>query len=164
MLEAITVIGAIVGLATGVFTVWDRWARGRPLAWVTARKRFSGNPEEYICIKNPGHSDVFVMGVRVLPKNPQIYGVAKDNSVREISSSFYGDVNVLLPPDKEYYLPIVEFPKDLDAPIDRAGRRIFFVIYWRKTSSTWLPQLPVWILTSTDDIQRIAAAAPRREE
>jgi hypothetical protein len=163
MLEAITVFGAIVGLATGAFTVWDRWARGRPLAWVTATMRFAGNPEEYLCIKNSGHSDVFIMGVHVLPKNPQIYGVAKDHSVRAISSSFHGNVNVLLPAGKEQYLPIIEVPKNLDAPIDTARRRVCFLIYWRKTSSTWLPQLPVWVVTSTDDIQRIAAAAPRDE-
>jgi hypothetical protein len=71
MLEDIKLIGAIVGLATGLFTVWDRWARGRPLAWVTATRRFSGNPEKYICIKNPGPSDVFILGVRVHPKTPR---------------------------------------------------------------------------------------------
>jgi hypothetical protein len=38
MLEAIKLVGALVGLATGIFTAWDRWARGRPLAWVTAKK------------------------------------------------------------------------------------------------------------------------------
>ena len=33
MLETITLVGALVGLATGAFTVWDRWVvRGRPLA------------------------------------------------------------------------------------------------------------------------------------
>jgi hypothetical protein len=163
LVEAITLVGSIVGLATGIFTVWDRWARGRPLAWVTAEKRFSGNPEEYICVKNPGHSDVFILGVRVHPKTPQIYGVAKDHSVRAISSSFHGNVNVLLPPGKEQYLPIIELPKDLDAPIDTAGRRVCFLIYWRKTSSTWLPQFPVIVMTSTDDIKQIAAAATRPE-
>jgi hypothetical protein len=34
-------------------------------------------------------------GVSVLPKNSHIYGVAKDHSVRAISSTFYGNVNVL---------------------------------------------------------------------
>jgi hypothetical protein len=34
-------------------------------------------------------------GVSVLPKNSHIYGVAKDHLVRAISSTFYGNVNVL---------------------------------------------------------------------
>lgn len=161
MLGAITVVGAVVGLLTGAFTVWDRWARGRPLAWVTAMKRFSGNPEKYICIKNPGHGDLLILEVRVRPKGPQIYKVAKDHSERAVISSLYdADVKLLLPPGKEHYLPIIEAPKDLDKPIDTAGRRVCFIIYWRKTSSTWLPQFPAWVLTSTDDIKRIEAAAP----
>jgi hypothetical protein len=89
--------------------------------------------------------------------------VAKDHSVRAISSSLYGDVKVLLSPGEAQYLPIIELPKDLDAPIKTAGRRVCFLIYWRKTSSTWLPQFPVIIMTSTDDIKRIAEAATRSD-
>jgi hypothetical protein len=33
-----------------------------------------------------------------------------------------------------------------------------FLIYWRKTSSTWLRQVPVTVRTSTRDIESIAAA------
>jgi hypothetical protein len=38
MLKAITQVGAIAGLLTTAFVIWDRWVRGRPLAWVTAEK------------------------------------------------------------------------------------------------------------------------------
>jgi hypothetical protein len=38
MLEALKLVGAIAGLLTTAFVIWDRWARGRPLAWVTAKK------------------------------------------------------------------------------------------------------------------------------
>ena len=41
-------------------------------------------------------------------------------------------------------------------------RRVFFLVSWRKTSSTWLPQVPVVIMTSTRDIEGIAAAAPKQ--
>ena len=40
-----------------------------------------------------------------------------------------------------------------------ADQPIRFVIYWRKTSSSWLRQVPVVIWTSTDDVERIANAA-----
>ena len=75
MLEAIKLVGGIAGLVTTAFVIWDRWARGRPLAWVDATKRFTGNPEEYIRIKNPGYGNVFIRKVRVEPLN--IYGVAR---------------------------------------------------------------------------------------
>jgi hypothetical protein len=87
--------------------------------------------------------------------------VAKDHSAKAVIwSSLYGDdVNVLLSPGEERHLPIIELPKDLDAPIDTARRRVCFVIYWRKTSSSWLRQVPIVIWTSTRDIERIANAA-----
>ena len=31
-LAAFTIFGAFVGLLTGIFTLWDRYARGRPIA------------------------------------------------------------------------------------------------------------------------------------
>src|SRR5262249_12801372 len=143
---------------------WDRWARGRPLASVTAARWLAGDPRTYIHITNPGLSHLFILGVRVHPKTPLIYGVAKDHSLKAISSSFYGNVNVLLPPGKEHYLPIIEAPKNLDAPVDTSRRRVRFLIYWRKTSSTRLWQFPVIVRTSTDDIKSIAAAAPRENQ
>jgi hypothetical protein len=81
MLEAITLIGAIVGLATGVFTFWDRLARGRPLAWLTVTIRTGGTPADPgIRIKNPGPTDLFIQGVR--PHPADIYSVAKDHSIK----------------------------------------------------------------------------------
>jgi len=62
MLEAIKLVGAIAGLLTARFVIWDRWARGRPLAWVTGKK-LGVNPYEYVRIKNPGPADVFILGV-----------------------------------------------------------------------------------------------------
>jgi hypothetical protein len=159
MLEGFKLAGAIVAFVTALFTVWDRWARGRPLAWVTARERW-GNPEDYICIKNPGHSDVFIREVRVYPQAARkLYGVAKGHSAKSILSSLRDEVNVLLRSGDEEYLPIIPL---LDEPTVTPPRWVCFLVYWRKTSSTWLPQVPVPVITSTHDIQRIAAAATRR--
>jgi hypothetical protein len=156
-IEFIKTVGGFAGLATAVFTIWDRWVRGRPLAWVTAERRFSGDPEDYICFKNPGYGDVFIRAVRVYPKTPKIYGVAKDHSAEAITSSFYADVNVLLPPGEQQYLPIIGFPKDIDKPLDTSRRWVCFLISWRKTSSAWLPQFPIPVIISTRDIARISA-------
>jgi hypothetical protein len=35
LLSAFTTFGALVGLITGVFTFWDRLAKGRPIAYLT---------------------------------------------------------------------------------------------------------------------------------
>jgi hypothetical protein len=160
MLEAIKLVGAIAGLVTTAFVIWDRWARGRPLAWVTAEK-FGVNPLEYIRVKNSGHGDLFIRGVRAYP--PTIYGVSRDRSSKAIADalSFNIDVNVLLGPGEACDLPIID-GRDPKVSKDAPSRRVCFLIYWRKTSSSWLPQVPVPVITSTHDIQRIAAAATRR--
>ncbi len=160
MLEAIKLVGAIAGLMTTAFVIWDRWARGRPLAWVTGKK-LGVNPYKYIRIKNPGPADVFIRGARAYPSN--VYRVAKDHSRRGIlEAEFNIDVNVLLSQGDKCDLPIFEAPKPVEASEDQrnvAERPVRFVIYWRKTSSSWLRQVPVVIWTSTRDIEHIAAAA-----
>src|SRR5262249_5391942 len=120
MLEAIKLVGAIAGLLTTAFVIWARWARGRPLAWVTAKK-FGVNPQKYIRIKNPGPADVFILGVRAYPS--KVYNIAKDHSARAIlEAAFNIDVNVLLSQGDKCDLPIFEASK----PVKR-----------RKTNATW---------------------------
>jgi hypothetical protein len=103
----------------------------------------------YIRISNPGPTDVLIQSVRV---RPAIYGVAKDHSAKGRKAFFESvDLNLLLRSGKEHDLPIIER--------ENVSRRVCFFIYWRKTSSSYLWQFPVVIMTSTHDIQRIAAAA-----
>jgi hypothetical protein len=156
MLEAIKLIGAIAGLLTTAFVVWDRWARGRPLAWVTAKK-LGVNPYKYIRIKNPGPADVFILAVRAYP--PKVYSIAKDHSTKAIvgAASFNLDVNVVLWQGEVRDLPIIDVSKPDQRNV--ADQSVRFVIYWRKTSSSYLRQVPVIIMTSTGDIERIAEAA-----
>ena len=154
MLETITLVGAIVGLATGAFTIWDRWARGRPLVGLTATVRTSGMPSDpCIRIANPGPTDLFIQRVRALPR---LYGVAKDHSMRaKMAALESADVNVLLRSGQEHDLPIIDLRNEEDKNV---SRWVHFVVYWRKTSSTWLPQAAVVIGTSTRAIEQIGAA------
>lgn len=159
VIEFIKTVGGIAGLLTAAFMVWDRWARGRPLAWVTATK-FGANPLEYIRLKNPGYGDVIVLGVRAYPR---VYDVAKDRSVEATitNTGFQRDVRVLLKQNEERDLPI--FPNRRKLPEGSASRRFCFLVFWRKTSSTWLPQAPIMIFTSTGYVEQIAAAATRQD-
>jgi hypothetical protein len=156
MLEAIKLIGAVAGLLTTAFVIWDRWARGRPLAWVTATK-LGVNPYKYIRITNPGPADVFILAVRVYPS--KVYSIAKDHATEAIvgAASFNVDVNVVLWQGDTRDLPIIEVSQPDQR--DLADQAVRFVIYWRKTSSSYLRQVPVMIMTSTRDIKRIAEAA-----
>jgi hypothetical protein len=155
LVEAIKLVGGIAGLLTTAFVIGDRWARGRPLAWVTATK-FGANPLEYIRIQNPGPVGVFIKSVRAYPQGT--YGIAKNRSPGAmIKAQINIDVNVLLGPSEICDLPILPLRDPSEAAKDQPVR---FLVYWRKTSSSYLRQVPVLIMTSTGDIQRIAAAAP----
>jgi hypothetical protein len=70
-------------------------------------------------------------------------------------------VNAYVRSGEEQYLPILELPADVGEP---SSQRVCFLIFWRKTSSSWLPQLPVTIMTSTDDIKSIVAALVAQRE
>jgi hypothetical protein len=156
MLETIKTVGAFAGLLTTAFVIWDRWARGRPLAWVTIKK-FGVNPYTYIRIKNPGPADVFILAVRAYPSGT--YFIARDQSSQAIvDASLKIDTNVLLWQGETRDLPILPFRKPSEMAKD-APQAVRVVIYWRKTSSSWLPQVPVMIITSTADIERMAKAA-----
>jgi hypothetical protein len=115
-------------------------------------------PEPYIRILNPGPTDVLIQRVRV---RPTIYGVAKDYSRRGRQAFFEGaDVNVLLRPGQEHELPIIDLRNEENKNV---SQRVCFCIYWRKTSSNWLPQAPVTVRSSTRVIEQIVAATPQQD-
>jgi len=99
---------------------------------------------------------------RVRARPTSIYSVAKDHSIKAISAAALEgiDVNLLLPPGQEHDLAIVDRRVGVQSVQNNVSQRVRFSVYWRKTSSTWLPQFPVVIHTSTHDIQRIIDAAP----
>jgi hypothetical protein len=111
----------------------------------------------YIRIKNPGPADVFILAVRAYPS--KVYSIVKDHSTEPIvgAASFNVDVNVVLWQGEVHDLPIIEVSKPDQRNV--ADQSVRFVIYWRKTSSSYLRQMPVMIMTSTRDIERIAEAA-----
>ena len=74
---------------------------------------------------------------------PQIYGLA--------------DLQVLVAPRDKCDLPLIDLRKNEDVP----SQRVRFIISWRKTSSSWLWQVPAGFTIATHDLDRMAAAADR---
>ena len=79
----LTTFGSLVGLATGVFTVWDRWLRWRPIAYTVAKTN-QGGP--YIRIKNVGPMDIVVQRIE---SRPSTFKIAKGKgvSVKEVADA-----------------------------------------------------------------------------
>jgi hypothetical protein len=153
MIETIIkIVGSIVEPVIG------RLGRGRPQAEVIAKPILGVRPYEYIHIQNLGSGSVLIQGVQARP--PGIYGVARDHSPGAITRAQVNiDTKVLLRPGETCDLPIVPLRDPTNVPKDEKPLPVRFVIYWRKTSSSRLPQIPVMIRTSTQDIKDIAAAA-----
>jgi hypothetical protein len=169
MLETIKTVGSYAGLVSAAFLIWDRWLRGRPIWEQSATVRRGGTPADpCIRITNPGPTGLLIRRARVLPTG--IYAVAKNRDIKPIMAAL-GDatveganvLNVLLPAGQEHDLAIIDRRNDEDVR-KNISRWVCFCISWRKTSSTWLPQLPVFIFTSTGTIQRIAAAVAQRDQ
>jgi hypothetical protein len=164
VLEIIKTVGSYAGLVSGLFLIWDRLLRGRPLAELSATARIGGTPADpCIRITNLGPTALLIRSTRVLPTG--IYAVAKNRDIKSISAAL-GDttveganvLNLLLRPGQEHDLAIIDGPLKGEDARGNISRRVCFCIYWSKNSSTWLPQLPVFIFTSIASIQRIAAA------
>jgi hypothetical protein len=136
MNAALTTIGSLAGLATGIFTVWDRWARWRPVAYAVAKTKDGGS---YIRIKNLGPMDIIIQRIK---SRPSAVKVAKGNSLTDF---LHGAIDELEPtaiaPQETHDFFFWE-RRDVDAP---RTRTVLFLVYWRKASSTWLPQIPIVI-------------------
>jgi hypothetical protein len=168
MLETIKTVGSYAGLVSAAFLIWDRWLRGRPIWEQSATVRRGGTPADpCIRITNPGPTGLLIWRARVLPTG--IYAVAKNHGIKS-SMAAVGDatvegadvLNVLLPAGQKHDFAIIDRRNNEDVR-KNISRWVCFCISWRKTSSTWLPQLPVFIFTSIAEIQRITAATSQQD-
>lgn len=146
-----TEIGSLVGFCTGVFTLIDRLMLGRPLASITRQ----GEGRRALQIANLAKSDVIVTSIKVW--GDRIY-VAKDDSIKGIAGSVIAmPVAAVLEPTNKIRLPIVIGGGDR---LHKGGPRALFLvaIFWRRTRSMWVPQWPVFLLSSVRSLSAIDAA------
>jgi hypothetical protein len=156
MIEAvIKIVGSIIEPAIGYL------ARGRPRAEVIAKHIGVMGPYEYLHVQNPGPGSVLIRSVRAHP--PGIYGIARDHSAGAITRAQVNiDLKVLLRSGETCDLPLIPLRDPAKVPADAPSLPVWFVIRWRKTSASRLPQIPVVVTTSTGDIKDIVAAASHR--
>jgi hypothetical protein len=66
-------LGAIVGLITGIYTLWERLFALRPDLWLSRTPGRSARGNMVLKVQNPGDHDIVVIGASV---KPPIYAVA----------------------------------------------------------------------------------------
>jgi hypothetical protein len=150
----LTEIGAAVGFLTGVYTLFDRFMRGRPLAYLMASGSAT-NAILFLRVKNVGRQDVVL---RRLFSVPRLYQIAKNDSVKAIAEAeVYDTFAAVLQPGEQMDFPA--FPSQAGratAPDIRGSCAV--VISWRKATCTWLPQIPICLFTSMRTIEQLKAA------
>jgi hypothetical protein len=143
-----TEIGAAVGFLTGAYTLFDRFVKGRPIAYLVATGPAS-NAILRLRVKNVGQQDVVL---RRLFSIPRFYQIAKNDSTLGIVEAQFGWFTAVLQPGEQMDFPV--FPS-------RAAEKwgsCAFVISWRRATSTWLPQIPYCLFTSMHAIEQLKTA------
>jgi hypothetical protein len=146
-------IGSIVGLVTGLYTLWDKLVRQRPFIWMG--KSAKRKDRMVVKVRNPGDRDVALIGTSV---KPRIYDIANSFEFDQLIDATLDNSSFrLVFPGDVVELPVttrVEKSKHLDS----VDRRVLVLIYWRRTSSMWWPRFPLCLLLRTSDLTRLSGA------
>jgi hypothetical protein len=148
-----TEIGATVGFLTGAYTLFDRFMKGWPIAYLVA----SGPATNAILslrVKNVGQQDVVLRGLFSIPR---LYEIAKNDSPLGIIEAQFGSFITVLPPGQQMDFPVYQ-SKSGRALAEESWGPCAFVIFWRRATSTWLPQIPVCLFISKHTIEQLKSA------
>jgi hypothetical protein len=149
-------LGGIVGLIGGLFVLFDRYYKGRPVASLTVNTQ-SSQGRQLVCIriKNPTAYDIAILGAN---NRQGVYYLTMDEDVRSLLEGTAGTLKYafMLKPDESKELIIKAQMKDnLPLEVTKPGY-VEFVIQWRRGNATWLPQIPVLVCSTTRVIRQLA--------
>jgi hypothetical protein len=142
-----------VGFLTGVYTLFDRFMKGRPLAYLVASGPAT-NANISLRVKNVGQQDVVL---RRLFSSPRLYEIAKDDSVLGITEAQFKSFMTVLQPGQQVDFPVFRSKSGRALAAESRGR-CAFVISWRRATSVWLPQIPVYFFTSMHAVEQLKSA------
>lgn len=150
-----TEIGALTGFLTFLFTVFDRFMGGRPIASVGRDPDSNKQFRDLVC-SNLSRHDVVLTSVTSWPNWAQ---VKKDDTVKEAVRSAMGDsfTAVLAPGEVKRFPLVLRRGELLDAECTETGL-FLILIYWRKTRSAWLPQVPAFVVSSAKTLRQLASS------
>jgi hypothetical protein len=154
--EAIKSVGAIVGLITGGFIVFDRMIRNRP--YLSFRPREATQSSIDLLFHNTSDEGLIVEKVRV---NPAITCVAFGDDLKSTVAAaatphFEDDRTAYVGPRSSVALPLVSF-SDWDAASDTS--KITITIHWRTSSSRRMWAWPISISRTVGEIKKLEKSA-----
>ena len=145
-----TDFAAYIGLLTGIFTFWDRYAKGRPIAFLVFEAK-----EARLRISNPGDYSIFILSAKTTPK---VFFLSRDTSIRSIIEDQLSDITYWpIEPKGSAEFVIADRYAD-SVKLGLKDQRVRFSVSWRRGSMTWLWQLPVTVQTKTSTINKLRDA------
>lgn len=148
-------IGGVVGLIGGLLVFYDRYCRGRPVASLTVNE-VSAPPRKLVCIriKNDTPYDVAILGAR---NRQGIYFLTENEQTRSLLAGAIGALKFafVLKPTETKELIIKSNYKDGVAMELLGNRYAEFIIRWRRGNSTWMPQMPIFVCSTTQVIRQL---------
>jgi hypothetical protein len=145
-------LGSIVGLLTGIYTLWERFIKQRPNVWLS---QGSHRGELVLRVKNPGDQDIALIGFSVTPR---VYAVANSAHFDSLVDAILDDSSFrLVRAGQEAELPLKTMQED-GKELDSEVRHVFVRLFWRRTGSMWCPRVPLWLAVSTLDVLRLKVA------
>ena len=157
-LAVFTTIGASLGILTTIFTLWDRYARGRPIAFLVRGQDADDPPRPFVLLRisNPGDYSIFILSAKVTPK---VFFLSRGSGVHTLIEDQLSDASAYWPIDPKGNAEFVIADRfEGGRKLSLTDQLVSFSVSWRRGSSTWLPQFPVAVRTKTSTINKILEA------
>jgi hypothetical protein len=145
-------MGSLAGLFTFCFTIWDRLLKGRPSVWI----RKTGYRTREIHCSNISIDDLIILNIRCIPG---FAAAAEGDSYENIArATLQLPFAAVLKAGDDRDFPLVFLKGGLLDDECRESAPFVLLISGRKVRSTWLPQIPVFIVTSAKAMRLLETA------
>jgi hypothetical protein len=140
MLHWLIPIGSIVGLITGVYTLYDRVFRQRPCVSLSKSRLRAGRLAVFI--RNPADEDIVIIGSVV---RPPLYELANSYELDQIIDAALDNRSYcLVRPGQTAEMPLT-VKRDEIGDLDRVDQPVTLRLFWRRTGSLRRPRIPLRI-------------------
>jgi hypothetical protein len=133
MFEFIKNWGGLVGLLSGLFVLYDRFYKNRPVASLAVKHVDGLSKPVCIRIENTTKYDILVGSAFIRPNG--LYSVGDDKEF-------------LVPPDGKAEL-LIKAKSNAASDWTAKKRYVEFWVHWRRGNATWLPQIPIPVCSTT---------------
>ena len=142
--ETLKDVGSVMGLLSGIFLVWDRLAKGRPICSFSTMKHGSAT---HACLRmeNVGAHDIALLDIKI---KPPVYILTEDLQLKSLVDASFGNrpSAIIAPKDQKQFFIAPRYANH--RMLDEGVKRVRFSVHWRRCNATWLWQIPASVVTS----------------